>query len=266
MPGNISQTSLTTGKKSSVEETKVIFLDRTVPPWRCQRCCLCVCVTCVLLVYNCCGGMDTCVATLVSSGCVTSDQCTAHDNVMMEQAASCNTLDDLRKVFETNFWNDVSEDEGIGSDDSMENGTSSSGDNDSEKELYNTVKLAGDRTKKQDFRNRIKRSKSLVAINQLSSRIFHQISRKFSDDRSVVSSHRESCSPASSGSRLPTLHPVKIDVFGCELSDLCIKTDCEVPEIVTFCVEKIEQIGITDGIYRISGTNKIGVILMRQLS
>ena len=180
---------------------------------------------------------------------------------MMEQAASCNTLDDLRKVFETNFWNDVSDDEGIGSDDSMENGTSSSGDNDSEKELYNTVRFAGDKTKKRDFRNRIKRSKSLVAINQLSSRIFHQISRKFSDDR-----NSESCSPAlaSSGSRakLPTLQPVKIDVFGCELSDLCVKTDCEVPEIVTFCVEKIEQIGITDGIYRISG--KKLVVLMRR--
>ena len=76
-----------------------------------------------------------------------------------------------------------------------------------------------------------------MAINQLGSRLLQQFSLKFSDDRlqSVSSGHS------------------RIDVFGLELSEVCVKTGTELPEIVTFCIEKIEKFGVTDGIYRISG-------------
>ena len=177
-----------------------------------------------------------------------------YDHKMMEQAASCTTLHDLRKVFETNFWNDVSDDEGIGSDDSEEAGAGGSvTDNDSEREISSTVKQADQARRSNAIQLKIKRSKSLVAINQLSSRLFHQISRKFSDPERSYDSRRCSQSRAAS-SGAGRSGQCRIDVFGCELSELCRKTDCEVPEIVTFCVEKIEQIGITDGIYRISGS------------
>ena len=69
--------------------------------------------------------------------------------------------------------------------------------------------------------------------------------RKFNDDRETISSGPPPANPNSRKS--------KIDVFGQELSEVCRETDKQVPEIVTFSIKKIEAIGITDGIYRISG-------------
>ena len=160
-------------------------------------------------------------------------------------------LADLKKVFETEFWTESSsdDDEGIGSDDSMEN-TSNNADTDAEEaDTANTrpdlrVSESPERedveARGQKRLGRIRRSKSLVAINQFGSRILQQFSRKFSDDRlASVSSGRSTDS--------------RIDVFGLELSEVYVKTGTELPEIVTFCIEKIEKFGVTDGIYRISG-------------
>lgn len=146
------------------------------------------------------------------------------------------TLADLKKVFETEFWTDVSDDEGIGSDDSMENGNT----NDKEYQIQRSSQEDSD---KNAIKNKIKRSKSLVAINQLRTRIIDGISRKFHDEPVVI---RETVSYGEAGKS-------KIDVFGLDLSEMCIKTGTEVPEIVTFCIQKIEKLGVTDGIYRISG-------------
>ena len=141
-------------------------------------------------------------------------------------------LADLKKVFETEFWTESSseDDEGIGSDDSMENSSNP------EEEAVMRVSPERDEVKRR-LGGRIRRSKSLVAINQLGSRLLQQFSRKFSDDRLPTVSSGDS----------------KIDVFGLELSEVCVKTGTELPEIVTFCIEKIEKFGVTDGIYRISG-------------
>ena len=156
-------------------------------------------------------------------------------------------LADLKKVFETEFWTESSsdDDEGIGSDDSMEN-TSNSADTESEEVAIMRTGLRESPEREDDVEvrghkrigGRIRRSKSLVAINQFGSRILQQFSRKFSDDRlQSVSSGQNS----------------RIDVFGLQLSEVCVKTRTELPEIVTFCIEKIEKFGVTDGIYRISG-------------
>ena len=156
-------------------------------------------------------------------------------------------LADLKKVFETEFWTESSsdDDEGIGSDDSMEN-TSNSVDTESEEASVTRISLRMSEEREDNVEvrghkrlgGRIRRSKSLVAINQFGSRILQQFSRKFSDDRlQSVSSGQNS----------------RIDVFGLQLSEVCVKTGTELPEIVTFCIEKIEKFGVTDGIYRISG-------------
>ena len=75
--------------------------------------------------------------------------------------------------------------------------------------------------------------------------VFNSVYRKFNDDRETISSGPPPANPNSRKS--------KIDVFGRELSEVCRETDKQVPEIVTFSIKKIEAIGITDGIYRISG-------------
>ena len=164
-------------------------------------------------------------------------------------------LADLKKVFETEFWTESSsdDDEGIGSDDSMEN-TSNNADMESEEAAVTRTGLreSSESPEREDdvevrghkrLGGRIRRSKSLVAINQFGSRILQQFSRKFSDDRlQSVSSGRGRRTDSS-----------RIDVFGLQLSEVCVKTGTELPEIVTFCIEKIEKFGVTDGIYRISG-------------
>ena len=153
------------------------------------------------------------------------------------------TLADLKKVFETEFWTDVSDDEGIGSDDSMENGNN----NDNE---YQIQRSSQNDTDKNAIKNKIKRSKSLVAISQLRTRILDGISRKFHDEPVVIG---ETISYGDGGPGGKS----KIDVFGLDLSEMCRKTGTEVPEIVTFCIQKIERLGVTDGIYRISGIYEI---------
>ena len=75
--------------------------------------------------------------------------------------------------------------------------------------------------------------------------VYNSVYRKFNDDRETISSGPPPANPNSRKS--------KIDVFGRELSEVCRETDKQVPEIVTFSIKKIEAIGITDGIYRISG-------------
>ena len=160
-------------------------------------------------------------------------------------------LADLKKVFETDFWTESSsdDDEGIGSDDSMENSSNPADTEPEEATVTRHVTRPGLRVSEDDDvevrghkrLGRIRRSKSLVAINQFGSRILQQFSRKFSDDR---------LSTVSSGWGRSDL---RIDVFGLQLSEACVKTGTELPEIVTFCIEKIEKFGVTDGIYRISG-------------
>ena len=145
------------------------------------------------------------------------------------------TMDDRwRKILETGFWTELSDDdEGIGSDESIEQISNSS----SEGDLKNKKKDAEfliQKARPQD--NKIKRSRSVLVINQLRSKIIGQISRRFQDDSESVSSGVS-----------------RIDVFGLPLTELCIKTGSQLPEIVTFCIDYIEKIGITDGIYRISG-------------
>ena len=169
------------------------------------------------------------------------------------RSRSADTLADLRAVFETEFWTDSgasssSEDEGIGSDDSMETGHregSEGGD---------TVTAGGEAGRNHDsgnsgsggdktFRSQIKRSKSLVAIAQFRSRLLQHISRRFQDD-------------GGGGGEQAASGESRIDVFGLDLSEICAKTGTEVPDIVTFCIQKIEKLGITDGIYRISGQHQ----------
>ena len=155
----------------------------------------------------------------------------------MGTKAHGDALSDLKKVFETEFWTDSSsDDEGIGSDDSMENGSNTT-ENETEEARASRVSESSESGREVGQQGRIKRSKSLVVINQFGSRILQQFSRKFSDNRLQSVSSGES----------------KIDVFGKDLSEVCLKTGTELPEIVTFCIEKIEKFGVTDGIYRISG-------------
>ena len=144
---------------------------------------------------------------------------------------------DLRKMLESEFWTELSDDdEGIGSDESIEQVSNSSneGELNKKKNKKKEPDISGNKPK--DEKNKIKRSRSVLAINQLRNKIIGPISRRLQEDKESVSY---------GGSR--------IDVFGLSLTSLCIKTGSQIPEIVTFSIDNIEKIGITDGIYRISG-------------
>ena len=145
---------------------------------------------------------------------------------------------DLRKMLESEFWTELSDDdddEGIGSDESIERVSNSSNEGDLKKKIK---KKEPDifSNKPKDQEKKIKRSRSVLAINQLRNKIIGPISRRLQDDKESVS-----------------YGVSKIDVFGLSLTSLCIKTGSQIPEIVTFCIDYIEKLGITDGIYRISG-------------
>ena len=141
---------------------------------------------------------------------------------------------DLRKMLESEFWTELSDDdEGIGSDESIEK-VSNSSNEDIKKKKKKEPDIFSNKPK--DRENKIKRSRSVLAINQLRNKIIGPITRRLQDDKESVSY---------GGS--------KIDVFGLSLTSLCIKTGSQIPEIVTFCIDYIEKLGITDGIYRISG-------------
>ena len=91
------------------------------------------------------------------------------------------TLADMRKVFETEFWTDTSEDEGIGSDDSMDNVKNHTGTVIISEKSITSEKCAVNRHEQVSSlptKNLIKRSRSLVAINQFGSRLMQQISRQ----------------------------------------------------------------------------------------
>ena len=91
------------------------------------------------------------------------------------------TLADMRKVFETEFWTDTSEDEGIGSDDSMDNVKNHTGTVIISEKSIRSEKCAVNRHEQVSSlptKNLIKRSRSLVAINQFGSRLMQQISRQ----------------------------------------------------------------------------------------
>ena len=163
------------------------------------------------------------------------------NNTIMDPGAADKWLD-LRKMLESEFWTELSDDdEGIGSDESIEQVSNSS----SEGELKKKKKEpAISSNKPKEGEKKIKRSRSFLAINQLRNKIIGPISRRLQEDKESVSY---------GGSR--------IDVFGLSLTSLCIKTGSQIPEIVTFSIDNIEKIGITDGIYRISGELKLNLTI-----
>ena len=163
------------------------------------------------------------------------------NNTIMDPGAADKWLD-LRKMLESEFWTELSDDdEGIGSDESIEQVSNSS----SEGELKKKKKEPDiSSNKPKEGEKKIKRSRSVLAINQLRNKIIGPISRRLQDDKESVSY---------GGSR--------IDVFGLSLTSLCIKTGSQIPEIVTFSIDNIEKIGITDGIYRISGESQPNFVI-----
>ena len=143
-------------------------------------------------------------------------------------------LDKWKTLLETTFWTDLSDDEGIGSDESLEQVSTSSPEGELKKK-EKEVAFPAAKPRAED--NKIKRSRSLLVINQLRAKLIGPISGRFQDNTESVSSGVS-----------------RIDVFGLPLTEVCIKTGSKLPEIVTFCIDHIEKIGITiDGIYRISG-------------
>ena len=105
-----------------------------------------------------------------------------HDTVnVIVTNMSTGTLDDFKKVFENDFWIDQSdEDEGIGSDDSMENNNNNVNDEQKYFELKPTEDVIYQQAEKpirKTPKSLIKRSKSLLVINHFGSRIIQQIRR-----------------------------------------------------------------------------------------
>lgn len=154
-------------------------------------------------------------------------------------------------LLDLSFVTEWSDDEGIGSDVSLENSEQSSS--------------SGTLNTSDNTLSRRQESKPQVKFppkRSISVKRFVRILRK-----SV------SVAGASEGASQPESQPVQQvsecqlpsqKVFGVDLSEHLEQTSCLVPRIVEFCCDIIEESGLTDGVYRLSGQSSHIVTLKRQ--
>ena len=131
---------------------------------------------------------------------------------------------DIQKLLENDFWADSSDDEGIGSDESLDfsDQSVSDGGGDTINKTVTQISLQNE-----------KHSKSGVCVKKIGSILKRSVKAK--TDTSII------CS----------IEPRK--VFGVDLIEHLEQSSSIVPEILKFCSETIEKGGVTDGVYRLSG-------------
>ena len=149
-------------------------------------------------------------------------------------------------MLDLSFVTEWSDDEGIGSDVSLENSEQSS----SNGTLNNTDTL------KRQARQLVKIPKRNISVKK-----FVKILR-----RSVGTGNSETVSTevVPSPDTVSECQFQSQRVFGVDLTEHLDQTSCLVPRIVEFCCEIIQEHGLTDGVYRLSGQSSHIVNLKRE--
>ena len=147
-----------------------------------------------------------------------------------------NKMDDIHKMLENDFWADSSDDEGIGSDESLDLSDQSSSDGTSslkksQSDLDKNFAKCPSSEAENDFKS-LKRSISVINIGKILTRSIKHKEKSYFPSISQIESRK---------------------VFGVDLIEHLEKTSAVVPGILEFCSETIEENGVTDGVYRLSG-------------
>jgi hypothetical protein len=149
-----------------------------------------------------------------------------------------NTVKSLTDLLENSFWAEWSDDEGIGSDVSLDHSDLSSSDGAS------NVQESPDNDKK--FTKTPRRNISVKKIVKILRRSVGSNDSQLSEVGATVSEFQHQ------------------KVFGVDLTEHLEQTSTVVPKILEFCCEVIEQNGVTDGVYRLSGQSSHIVTLKRE--
>lgn len=151
----------------------------------------------------------------------------------------------MSDMLDLSFVTEWSDDEGIGSDVSLENSEQSSS---SSGTLNNTDTLR-------------RQARQLVNIpkRNISVKKFVKILR-----RSVGTGNSETVSTEVGPVSGAESQFQSQRVFGVDLTEHLEQTSCLVPRIVEFCCEIIQEHGLTDGVYRLSGQSSHIVNLKRE--
>ena len=151
----------------------------------------------------------------------------------------------MSDMLDLSFVTEWSDDEGIGSDVSLENSEQSS----SSGTLNNTDTL------RRQARQLVKIPKRNISVKK-----FVKILR-----RSVGTGNSEAVSTeVGPGVSEAESQFQSQKVFGVDLTEHLEQTSCLVPRIVEFCCEIIQELGLTDGVYRLSGQSSHIVNLKRE--
>ena len=149
-----------------------------------------------------------------------------------------NSVKSLTDLLESSFWTEWSDDEGIGSDVSLDHSDQSSSDGAS------NAQESPDNDKK--FVKTPRRNISVKKIVKILRRSVGTNETHLSDIGPTVSEFQHQ------------------KVFGVDLTEHLEQTSTVVPKILEFCCEVIEQNGVTDGVYRLSGQSSHIVTLKRE--
>ena len=150
----------------------------------------------------------------------------------------------MSDMLDLSFVTEWSDDEGIGSDVSLENSEQSS----SNGTLNNADTL------KRQARQLVKIPKRNISVKK-----FVKILR-----RSVGTGNSEAVSTEVGPVSEAESQFQSQRVFGVDLTEHLEQTSCLVPRIVEFCCEIIQERGLTDGVYRLSGQSSHIVTLKRE--
>eukprot|EP00090_Calanus_glacialis_P022260 TRINITY_DN34363_c0_g1_i1.p1 TRINITY_DN34363_c0_g1~~TRINITY_DN34363_c0_g1_i1.p1 ORF type:complete len:771 (-),score=201.78 TRINITY_DN34363_c0_g1_i1:18-2267(-) len=141
-------------------------------------------------------------------------------------------MDDIHKLLENDFWADSSDDEGIGSDESLDLSDQYGSDrSDTMRKSKQTFeKISAQTSNTQD--KSLNPSKQSVSVKKLGKILKRSITAKESLIISPIESRK---------------------VFGIDLIEHLEQTSAVVPNILKFCSANIEENGVIDGVYRLSG-------------
>ena len=159
----------------------------------------------------------------------------------MLSAGAIGNRDKMSDMLDLSFMTEWSDDEGIGSDVSLEN---------SEKSSSSGTLTASETVRRQSqLANPPKRSISVKRIVKILR-------------RSVGTAEAEM-----EGTGVAPVSDCQFQrgkVFGVDLTEHLEQTSCLVPHILEFCCDMIEESGVTDGVYRLSGQSSHIVTLKRE--
>jgi len=157
------------------------------------------------------------------------------DSSTVASEASANRMDDIHKLLENDFWADSSDDEGIGSDVSLDLSDQYGSDgSDTMRKSKNPSEKIPVQTQNPQNKS-LSHSKQSGSVKKLGKILKRSIKAKEKSESLIIS-------------------PIESrKVFGIDLIEHLEQTSSVVPNILKFCSATIEENGVIDGVYRLSG-------------